>query len=264
VRIPADGSFQTVTGDTWKIWEAYANEIFFGGEATLTYKLMTGATETFTPQTIKFRIGGKNPTPARAKTYIESLPNAGPQGNLWFAYAIAKSESQDYNGEGSRYNQFLRLPQNPIDNGRPLFGDDRNEDGTPNGPGGYGMFQVTVATIDIPRQQIWDWQKNATGGLAIIASKWTLASNWMTSQRNQALLQRGQAVPVGNRTEAAVTFAEGTARVIEHAVTIKAYNGASRGHYCSWDNAGQGVWKYNPLNNLNFNYTNRVCTEAEP
>ena len=264
VRIPADGSFQTVTGDTWKIWEAYANETFFGGEATLTYKLMTGATETLAPQTIKFRIGGKNPTPARAKTYIESLPNAGPQGSLWFAYAIAKSESQDYNGEGSRYNQFLRLPQNPINNGRPLWGND--PDATT--PGGYGIFQVTgtasVPTENIPRKQIWNWQDNAIGGLVIITSKWTLSNTWMVGQRNQALQQRGQAVPVGNRTEAAVTFSEGTSKFIEHAVTMKAYNGASRGHYCAWDNTGQGVWKFNPLNILNFNYTNRVCTEVEP
>ena len=100
VRIPASGKFQTVTGDTWKTWEAYASENFFGGEATLTYKLMTGSTEALGPQIIRFRIGGKNPDFARAKTYIESLADSNSTGSLWFAYAIAKSESKDYNGVG--------------------------------------------------------------------------------------------------------------------------------------------------------------------
>jgi hypothetical protein len=280
VRIPADGSFQTVAGDTWRIWEAYASETFFGGAATLTYKLMTGTTETLAPQTIRFRVGGRNPDAARARTHIESLTDCGPTGSLWFAYAIARSESQDYNGSGSRYNQFLRLPQNPRDNGFPLWG---NDGGTR--PGGYGMFQVTGnvqdSEVNIPRDQIWNWQSNAAAARVIIVDKRRASTNWMTTQSN-ATHANGTAVP--SHTVGNVTF-DGTTYTMLHACTIKAYNGASKpstdtdnatiagfvvdpsypsiGHYGYW-HSGQDKWGLCRFNNLGFNYVLRVCGEVQP
>jgi hypothetical protein len=280
VRIPADGSFQTVAGDTWKIWEAYAAETFFGGEATLTYKLMTGTTETLAPQIIRFRIGGKNPDPARARTYIESLADCNSTGSLWFAYAIARSESQDYNGNGSRYNQFLRLPQNPIDNSRPLWGNDGGAR-----PGGYGMFQVTGnvqdSEVNIPRAQIWNWQTNTDAARIIIVDKRRASTNWMTTQSN-ATHANGTAIP--SHTVGNVTF-DGTNHTLLHACTIKAYNGASKptsdtdndtiagfvldpsyptiGHYGYW-HAGSSKWGLCRFNNLGFNYVSRVCGEVQP
>jgi hypothetical protein len=133
-------TFPAVTKKVDEVWRIYqesswaeklSSNGFFGGHAVLKMKI--GSTE----QQFHFRIGGKNPQAAKAKQYIESLADCAPNQTLWFAYAIAKSESKDYNGSGSRYNQFLSLPQNPRDNGFPLFGDDDS------GPGGYGMFQVT-------------------------------------------------------------------------------------------------------------------------
>jgi hypothetical protein len=298
VRIPDNGNYQAVTGDTWRLWESYAGQPFFGGEATLTYRLMNGQNQAMAPQTVRFRIGGKNPDAARAKTHIETLNNAGPQGPLWFAYAVAKSESRDYNGTGTRYNQFWQLPRDASDTayraarqthaGRPIWG---NDGGTT--PGGYGMFQVTGtaadSTANIPRQQIWNWQENALAGLAILESKRTIADTWMTRQKN-ANNANGVALP--SLTVRSVTFAENTNRTMNNAVTMKAWNGASAapagftdpdgavtgfiidpqsgGHFCYWKNSASGAnrWALSRYNNppdpiQPFNYVDRVCQEVE-
>ncbi len=290
VQIP---SVQTSGDQPWRIyqdsrWTAELNfDGFFGGDAIVTLKIGTQETKFY------FRIGGKNPQPASAKPFIESLPNAGPQGNLWFAYAVAKSESRAYNDHGSvtgtRYNQFLTHPARWAQNlGRPLWG---NDGGTT--PGGYGMFQVTgnaaSSTADIPRKQIWNWHENARAGLAILDSKRAEADTWMTRQNN-ANNANGVALP--SLTVEGVTFAEGTNRTMNHAVTMKAWNGASAapsgvtdtdgaapgfiidpqsgGHFCYWKNAAAGTNKWalsrrnNPPGNIqSFNYVLRVCEEVE-
>jgi hypothetical protein len=274
VRIPADGSFQTADGDTWRIWESYAAVPFFGGEATLTYRIMEGQNEVLAPQTLRFRIGGRNPEPAIAREFIESLNNAGPQESLWFAYAIAKAESKDYNGADTRYNQFWQLPRDANDtnyrqsritnSGRPLWG---NDGGT--SPGGYGMFQVTGTADspmdDIPRQQIWNWQENTTAALAILTNKNQGAQQAMAARRQECLSERGQAISVpahsvprqggdsgtllGDPTDGATpnprhTFMDAD---VVGAVAIKRYNGAAvpegqsgaatgTGDYCVWRN----------------------------
>ncbi|HUP81657.1 MAG TPA: hypothetical protein VM260_24105, partial [Pirellula sp.] len=172
-----------------------------------------------------------------------------------------------------------------IDAGRPLWG---NDGGTT--PGGYGMFQVTGtaadSTANIPRQQFWNWQENASGGLAILSSKQAIADAWMTQQKN-ANNANGTALP--NLTISNVTFAENTNRTMVSAVTMKAFNGASAastgftdvegavtgfiidpqsgGHFCYWKNSANG-WALSRYNNppagINpFNYVLRVCTEVE-
>jgi hypothetical protein len=279
VQIPAGGGFQQVSGDTWQIWQAYQQFPFFGGDATLTYRLMNGQDEVQSPRAVNFRLGGKNPEPARAKSYIESLADAGPQGSIWFAYAMAKHESADLNGLGTRYNQFYTLPANQNDNyfktrtknvGRPVWG---SRDGATK-PGGYGMFQVTGNVtdpmVDIPREQIWNWQKNAEAGRAILKSKYDVAKTKMDERRQDCLTQTGQAIPVpnhsvprgskdpgtmlGDPTDGAVQNAKHTFTDsdITSAVAIKRYNGAlplppgsqtGTGDYCIWrDN--QGHWEF--------------------
>jgi len=318
VQIPGGDSFAPVTGDTWRIYDEpeWAVEIgespgpttsgdqgFFGGDATLTYRLLgEDGAEVLAPQTINFRIGGESPEPARGRTYIETLEEAGPDGNLWFTYAVAKSESADYNGEDTRYNQFYSLPEADNENyadrrrthvGRPVFGDDRNADGSPNGPGGYGMFQVTGsptnADVDISRGQIWNWQVSSVAALAIISRKRNTddvvngfpvgADAWMDRQEN-ASNANGTAIP--DHTVSSVTFSESTSQDIRSACTIKLYNGGSRpgvnftdpgtvpgfllgrgsGQYCYWDN-GQSAWALSRFNNHQFNYVERVCGEVE-
>ena len=290
VRIPADGNFVQVNGNTWEIyneadWQTELTDRgFFGGDTKLTYQIRNRGDVIVGPEEIEFRIGGESPDDNRCKDYIKGCPNAGPGGNLWFAYAIARSESRDYNGQGSRYNQFLELPTHRRDVGRPLWGDDG---GTL--PGGYGMFQVTGtagnSTANIPRSEIWNWQDNAHAGLAILATKRVSADTWMTRQKN-ADNANGVALP--NHTVRGVTFSEGTARTMTDAVTIKLFNGASRppasftdngsvpgflldpqrsGHYCYWRDASN-EWAINRYNNppapiQPFNYVDRVCSEVE-
>jgi len=287
VRIPADGNFTQVNGDTWQLYSEadWQTELtrrgFFGGKATLTYQIKRGADVVVGPEEIDFRIGGENPDDARCRTYIESHRNAGPDGNLWFAYAIAKSESRDYNGGGSRYNQFLELPNHRRDVGRPLFGDDRDSRNRPVGPGGYGMFQITGNVndhnVDIPRRQYWNWQDQINAAIPILASKRAIADRWMNNealrpgtnipdgQRPQARRDRGVNVPVPNRTVRGILFSDdaNSDRVgpIEDAVAIKAYNSANP-HYCSWGGNAAG-WRFNNTNGSGFDYVDRVCQEVE-
>lgn len=193
VRIPA-GQQATFTAEMdaseeWRIFESqdWRNEInqrgFFGGTAKL-YLWFPSLNQTApTEPVITFRIGGKNPNPAIAKTFIQSHLC---DNRLWFAYAIAKKESPNY--DKPFYNQFFGSTRkaSPLDqNGNPVFssGFDENKDwqcwakGWPvfnidresrNGPltsaGGYGIFQVTGDAQSqwtmIPRRQIWNWQDN--------------------------------------------------------------------------------------------------------
>jgi hypothetical protein len=279
VKIPATGFVTKPISEAWRIYQegAYANTTFFGGEATLTCKIAGQAETTF-----KFRIGGKNPDDAKCKAYITQKAQQVDPLSAWFAYAIAKTESKDYNGAGTRYNQFWE--GNNTGNklaGKVIWHDDGS------GPGGYGIFQVTgtyaSSTADIPRDEIWNWQKNVDAALNIIESKRQDAVNWMTQQKN-ANNANGTALP--SLTVSGVTFAEGTQRTMNDAVTIKNYNGSSRpgasfvdpdgsspgfiidprasGYYCSWKNASNG-WALSRYNGFNppFNYVTRVCKEIE-
>lgn len=152
------------------------------------------------------------------------------------------------------------------------------------------MFQVTGTATDetanIPRQQIWNWQENANAALVILKSKRTQADNWMTQQKNS---NNANGVALPSLTVRNVTFAEGTNRTMNNAVTMKAWNGASRpatsftdpgptitgfildpqgsGHFCYWKSSASGTnkWALNRYNRYTppFNYVDRVCQEVE-
>ncbi len=127
-----------------------------------------------------------------------------------------------------------------------------------SGDGGVGIFQLTNPPAAC--NQVWFWKDNVAEGTRRLRAFVTQAKNWMSNQRSQAAEQnQGTAPPVPKTVEANCVFAENTSRTIEDAVALKMFNGASRGNYCSWDNANN-KWKFNPTNNLNFNYVNRVCS----
>ena len=167
---------------------------FFGGIAKV---YVWPTTDTSAPQdpAFTFRIGGKNPDEAKAKAYINSTY---PQkdSRLWFAYAIAKSETFTRvreDGEIRYYNQFYTdykggpVGDNSEDMGWaawaknwPLYNFDRYYNSSigsrvQNGPGGYGIYQVTGNASNskaiIPRKLLWNWQDNVGAGLDIIKSK---------------------------------------------------------------------------------------------
>ncbi|MDW8350246.1 MAG: hypothetical protein RML49_08355 [Verrucomicrobiae bacterium] len=272
VRIPANGSFQNVTNGRWEIWREYANLPFFGGDATLTFKINDGA-----EQTIKFAIGGRNPDDARCKAYIQGRPGA-----PWYAYAIVKHESQAYNP--GHYNQFWERSGNssPINSGvnyaftkgDPLVVRSPGEIGV----GGAGLAQVTGAagnkTVSAPREIFWNWQKNVDAFLVILAGKIQIAEMFMNDpnprsqtnpmpngQRPQTIYHTGRNVPVPSRVQGPVTFGDNQGeKRPEDAVAIKAYNGAAA-HWCSWQGPPVLAWQFNYGQN---NYVEAVCNQIDP
>lgn len=271
VKIPADGSFQTVANGRWEIFSQYTNLPFFGGDATITYKINGG-----TEQTIKFAIGGRNPDDIRCKTYTQERP-ASP----WYAYAIERHESQAYNP--GHYNQFWERHGNnsPINNGVNYTftrGDAlivRSPGET--GVGGTGIAQVTGAagnkTVSAPREIFWNWQKNVDAFLVIMSAKIQIAETFMNDptprngpgsmpngQRPQTTFHTGNNVAVPSRLQGIVTFGDAqNNKPPEDAVAIKAYNGASS-HWCSWRGPSVHEWQFNYGQN---NYVEEVCNEIE-
>jgi hypothetical protein len=114
---------------------------------------------------------------------------------------------------------------------------------TPNGgedcdtcPGGLGLFQLTMFTDqnDSTRppnsQELWSWKANAISGCAYLALKQTGADSYMLDSPNGERLRamdslgvNDAAVPIEQVEN--VTFEDGTDRHIEHAVSMKRYNG---------------------------------------
>ena len=264
---------------------------FFGGEAKLTYQLLKADGGALgSEETMLFSIRGKNPDPAKCKDYIDDNASSA-HGNMWFAYAIAKSESSAFNPE-RRYNQFWertgRYDKRPHKQGEPTWGHHDEESA-----GGFGLFQVTGRVQNTPqglngkfynidRQDIWNWQKHVLAGLAIIRSKQDAAYDGTWDYMNGTMPHREKAgQPRGQRPQAkksnngvdvpvldsgqihtvrGVRFEDGSPKTIEAAVSMKAYNGAKR-HYCAWDNVTK-TWKFVPTNGK-FNYVDRVCQEIE-
>jgi hypothetical protein len=260
---------------TWKIHEDYANLAFFGGEAELRCQVDTRPTKS-----LKFKIRGKNPDAATAKSYLQGLTGA-----PWYLYAIAKSESQP---GGAIYSQFWAktVTRNVAEKGQPLntrifrpgeplWGRDDH------GLGGWGLLQLTPK-VPVPRARIWNWQENAKAGLVLLQTKISGANGWMTSQRAKAKTPSNVAIPVRavsypNEAGGDVMFVDETARTIEDAVAIKLYNGASKpqgmtnfpgtGQFCYYGRAplatSSNRWRFVPTNNLGFNYVQRVCSKVE-
>ncbi|MGJ8634820.1 MAG: hypothetical protein ACSHX7_12960 [Luteolibacter sp.] len=282
VRIPANGNFVQVNGETWEIyseadWQTELNERgFFGGDARLTYQIKNGANIVVGPEEIDFAIGGENPTDDRCKQYTQSRPGA-----PWYAYAIEKHESQAYNP--GFYNQFWERSGNssPINGGinyeftlgDPLKVLSPGETGV----GGTGLAQVTGAggnkNNPAAREIFWDWRRNVDAFLAILAGKIQIAETFMNDQtprngpgsipngqRPQTTFHTGQNVPVPSRDQDNVTFGDNQGeRRPEDAVAIKAYNGASA-HWCSWRGPAVHEWQWNYGQN---NYVERVCEQIE-
>jgi hypothetical protein len=262
----------------------------FGGDAELTWQLLKADESPLgDEQKMLFRIAGKNPDAGLCREYIDEVAQSllSESGSLmWYAYAIAKSETKGLGGD-PYYNQFLRRGDKYRDKkgseGRPNW----NNDGKGK-PGGYGVKQVTGYQgndkANVPRSVIWNWQHNVDEGLRELSKVNKEARAWMQAQRNAATQ------PLPTHTVRAVLFSDGTDRIMEDAVAIKRYNGARRrpqadtysdpagtggfsysnemprsGHYCYWDKA-RTKWSLSRFNNYNggFNYVDRVCQEVDP
>jgi hypothetical protein len=182
---------------TWPIHESdkWLEELrergFFGGLAKVFLKLGTAPEA----EVCRFRIGGQNPDPSVAKDFIDTAAGS----TFWYAYAIAKHET--YGRVGGRfYNQFYttyqpdggRIGDNANDmgwaawaNGWPLYNLDRSYSKlsgyTQNGPGGYGLFQLTLgpktpngsqsSETFVSRREIWNWQDNCLAAIHELEGK---------------------------------------------------------------------------------------------
>jgi hypothetical protein len=268
---------------------------FFGGDVEFTWQLLKSDDSPLgDEQKMLFRIAGKNPDNALCRTYIDQVAQSlVPQSGslMWYAYAIAKSETKGLGGD-PYYNQFLRRGDKYKDRkgseGRPNWNDDGKKKDGKSKPGGYGVKQVTGyqgnEDANVPRSVIWNWQHNVDEGLRELSDINQEARGWMQRQRNAATQ------PLPTHTVRAVLFSDGTARIMEDAVAMKRYNGAAlrpqpdsysdpagtggfsytnvvpkRGHYCYWDGA-LSKWHLSRFNNYKggFNYVDRVCIEVEP
>ncbi|MEK0446616.1 MAG: hypothetical protein RLZZ399_1937 [Verrucomicrobiota bacterium] len=277
--------------DVWRISQSveWSREIhergFFGGEAML-YWANEGGGETLVAH---FRIGGENPRNDFARSVIQQLiPGANPEGDLWFAYAIAKSETSEFryrpnpSSEEGFYNQFRSNPKR-IDIGFPAWNNDGDEL-----PGGYGVFQVTGNVrnekANIPRRQIWNWMSNVVAGGKLLRSKHNDALRALALSRK---LSGNTKIP--DLTVRGVLFSDDARQTMLDAICIKRFNGASKerepgldrqqipgflveyptsGDFCYWD-SGRKQWHLSRFNRpfdkstAPFNYVDRVCEQVE-
>jgi hypothetical protein len=195
-----NGWHQITDGSPWNIyqdndWINPTLQGFFGGDAELSLKILDSSGNTICPeQDYYFRIAGENPDPTVCQNYINTVYN-GPTPNwqnvastgtttpptvpgYWFAYAIAKEETD---GDGGRtwYNNFLdnggQYHAVPGKEGKPDWNNDGSTKNPTSGSGGYGLFQLTFQPGDanyiMPRDWIWNWQSNVQQFLPIAQQK---------------------------------------------------------------------------------------------
>jgi hypothetical protein len=188
----------------WRMFESadWQQEIaqrgFFGGTAKVFLWIPSSSPTAPSEPFVTFRIGGKNPDPALARTFLNTTGGT----TFPYLYAIGRHETFGrvrVNGAIRFYNQFYTdYRGGPIGDasvdmgwaawakGWPLYNLDRGTNSAgryQNGPGGYGMYQLTlgpkhpVATVSanqeqfITRRQIWNWQDNALGAVAELQGK---------------------------------------------------------------------------------------------
>ncbi len=242
------------TGSRWDIVAAITlnGGWVMGGKATVSWKINDAQAGS-----ISFSILGSQPDRQTVINYITTQVSGNSR--LWFTPYVAMHESTQ--GTLSGPTQFCDKTSGyslctSTTDGYPLRAADN----------GFGIMQLTnpAPTCD----QLWNWKKNCDEGVRRLSTLATNAWNWMnsanlnsngkpTGQRLQARQDTGHDVPVPTDTEANCVFADGTARIIEDAVAMKMYNGATA-NFCAWDNSNL-VWKFNKLNELNFNYVQQVC-----
>lgn len=257
ILLPADGSFVEVQGDQrWQIHTLYnqlpPDRTIFGGDAVLTYKVGKEGK----PQSVKFRILGKNPDNAKARAFIDSLA----PDRLWYAHAICKHEVRNFGNPGEEYCQF-QGSQNSGDRrirGEPVWGLADS-----HGPGGVGLFQVTGLHGDVktnlPAVQLWNWQENVVAGLEILLGKMKEADKFILGERKQMMSdqkKRGKPpLPPPVVQYGAVTFEDGTPKTIEDAEAIRGFNG---GKFCTWSSTARR-WQLHEVNDRGIYYVREVC-----
>ena len=270
----------------WRIFETsdWQNEIaqrgFFGGTAKLYLWFSSNNESAPTEPALTFRIGGKNPNQGMAKSFINSVA-----GSFWHAYAIAKHETFGRvreDGSIRFYNQFYTdfqggpIGDDSVDMGWaawakswPVYNLDRGSRvGPQNGPGGYGLFQLTLGPKDprgstaeedfISRGEIWNWQDNVRGALQELWNKVPKSLKLLNGL--QATYPSSGAIPNHLRFSSfdaiVITYYNGMSGADLKRVKVDGYR--KRQPSC-WEPLSNG-WKFLP--NVN-NYVDSVSAQLE-
>lgn len=174
---PSSGYTTLASEEPWKIYNEF-NTDFIGGKATVYFKINGGSENTF-----EFKIRGKNPKDADAKTYIQSV-----QGNFMYAWAIAQHETRT--PSGNVYNQFATTDGSSWgDKGQPFY--------SPVEGNGWGLFQrdATGGGLIVDTGQVYSWQVNTQVAIQELGQKWTIADRIFRYFRNKYGNQPGWEEP---------------------------------------------------------------------
>ena len=201
---------------------------------------------------VHFTIKGTNPGSAAVKAFVDSqpVPSNWPSGSSYDYHTVM---NQILNLEsGHTYNQFVA-------NGDPLYNQTAHD-------GGVGLAQLTPASND---EQVWDWQANVLGGLAVFQSKLDAAVSWINGEVATA---QKLAQPIMQQNHLTSLSIQGTpdATVKE---AIKRYNGGigyllSKGgnkYLASYHIQGQTlVVNWVPAASNDGSYVKLVLSQSDP
>lgn len=156
---------------------AWVNEIaergYFGGIGTLHLRIVRADGQQLGgEQSLHFAIRGKNPIAQIVADYITARVMPADARLVRLSPAAAKHESKDYNGEGSRYNQFWVHDGQRFgvahQAGDPLWCKSREE----RSAGGFGIYQITGDLTSqftvVRRELLWNWQKNVDAYIVFV------------------------------------------------------------------------------------------------
>ncbi len=223
-----DGVVEIFNHADWKT--ALVEKGFFGGEAELKFRLLNSTGATIGPETsMLFSIGGKNPDDHLVKQYIDPAARAADTRLERLSYAVAKHESQAYNGNGSLYNEFWEgyARRFRVDHrkGEPLWCLSTGE----SSAGGFGMYQITGNLTSqfavIPREQFWNWRKNVEAYITIVKTGGSAAKGSVMDRFVEAVA-RTYPDDMEARTPPTTYAYEGGSYDAWEMGTITLYNGA--------------------------------------
>lgn len=219
---PAQG-YVTLSGNQeWDITATMNNE-FVGGNCTLFYRLDGGNAGSVT-----FRIRGKNPLDADARTEIDGVVGASFTAYAW---GMAKHESRF----GPRaYNQFNA----GVTNGTPFYG----------APNGWGMCQIDrpVGNPGVTTAEVWNWHTNVGAMNAKLLEKQTVYNRFIGYFRDSYGSNANWSEPPAAHTIGATTLPA------EAWGVMVLYNGADAGvpqsEVPTHEGRFRSPWAFNPNN----------------
>ncbi|MBX7156893.1 MAG: hypothetical protein K1X66_00705 [Verrucomicrobiae bacterium] len=144
MNIPEDGTIEIPMSEPWKIYDSFTGKAeFVGGKCTLYYHIKDAQDNYLGPeQKFEFKIRGKNPRDAEAKSHIVST-----QGEYKYAWAMVQHESRGTTSDHV-YNQFNA---NDPPKEQPNYGP----------PDGWGIAQLDKPLeVTANTKEVYSWKEN--------------------------------------------------------------------------------------------------------